>query len=77
MRSTRSGRYRRVLSALANRDTIEPGSPEEELARWITQSGGDPRALCHVLDTHVATPDAALCQVATPTLVVVGDRDMP
>ncbi|MFY9808427.1 MAG: alpha/beta fold hydrolase [Pseudonocardiaceae bacterium] len=73
--TSRSGRYRRVLTALANRDTIEPGSPDEELAQWITQSGGDPRALCHVLDTHVATPHAALCQVETPTLVVIGDQD--
>jgi pimeloyl-ACP methyl ester carboxylesterase len=45
------------------------------LAQWITQSGSDPRALCHVLDTHVATPHAALRQVATPTLVVIGDQD--
>jgi len=59
--TSHSGRYRRVLTALANRDTIEHGSPDEELAQWITQLGGDPRALCHVLDTHVATSDAALC----------------
>lgn len=73
--TSRSGRYRRVLTALAHRDTIEPGSPEEETAHWITQLGGDPVALCHVLDTLIATPDAALGQVTTPTLVVVGDQD--
>lgn len=32
-------------------------------------------ALGHVMATLVATPDAALGQVATPTLVVVGDQD--
>jgi pimeloyl-ACP methyl ester carboxylesterase len=63
--TSRNGRYRRVLTALVNRDTIEPGSPDEETAHWITQSGGDPQALLHILDTLVATPDAALCQVAT------------
>jgi pimeloyl-ACP methyl ester carboxylesterase len=73
--TSRTGRYRRVLTALAHRDTLEPGSPEEETARWITQLGGDPVALCRVLDTLVATPDTALGQVATPTLVVVGDQD--
>lgn len=73
--TSRAGRHRRVLSALTHRGVIEPGSPDEELARWITQSGGDPQALCHVLDTLVATPPAALREVRTPTLVVIGDQD--
>jgi pimeloyl-ACP methyl ester carboxylesterase len=73
--SARGGRYRHVLSALASGDTIEPGSPDAQQAHWITQGGGDPQALLHVLDTLVATPDAALRQITTPTLVVVGDRD--
>jgi pimeloyl-ACP methyl ester carboxylesterase len=73
--TSRGGRYRRVLTALSHGEALEAGSPDEELARWITRSGGDPRALRHVLDTHVATTDAALRQVATPTLVVVGDQD--
>jgi pimeloyl-ACP methyl ester carboxylesterase len=62
--TSRNGQYRRVLTALVNRDTIEPGSPDEETAHWITQSGGA-QALLHILDTLVATPDAALCHVAT------------
>ena len=73
--TSRSGRYRRVLTALSRGEALEAGSPDEELARWITRSGGDPGALRHVLDTHVATTEAALRQVATPTLVVVGDQD--
>ncbi len=73
--TSRSSRYRRVLSVLAHREAIEPGSLEEETAHWITQLGGDPVALCHVLDTLVATPGTALGQVTTPTLVVVGDQD--
>lgn len=73
--TSRGGQYRRVLTALVNGDTIEPGSPDEEMAYWISQLGGDPQALLHVLDTHVATPDAALRQIATAMLVVTGDQD--
>ncbi|HKS50064.1 MAG TPA: alpha/beta fold hydrolase [Amycolatopsis sp.] len=73
--TNRTGRHRRVLTVLAGGDTIEPGSPDEEMAYWINQPGTDPQALLHVLDTHVATSDAALRQVATPTLVVIGDQD--
>lgn len=73
--TSRSDRYRRVLTALASGDAIEPGSPDAQQAHWITQSRGDPRALLHVLDTLVATPEAALGQVPTPTLVLVGDQD--
>ncbi|MBA8927954.1 pimeloyl-ACP methyl ester carboxylesterase [Kutzneria viridogrisea] len=73
--SERTGQQHRVLTALVNGDPIQPGSPEEEQAYWISLSGNDPRALSQVLDTHVATPRAALCRVPTPTLVVVGDQD--
>jgi pimeloyl-ACP methyl ester carboxylesterase len=73
--TARGGRNRRVLSALANGNRIEPGSPDAEAAHWITRLGGDPRALLRVLDSLVATPLEALHQVETPTLVLVGDQD--
>jgi pimeloyl-ACP methyl ester carboxylesterase len=73
--SNRSDVYRRVLTALANHETFEPGSPDEEMAYWIRQLGGDPRALCHVLDTLVGITDTELNHVLTPTLVVIGDQD--
>lgn len=73
--TSRTGRYRRVLAALVNGDPVEHGSPDAQMARWITQSGEDPQALLHVLDTYVATPGAVLGQIATPALVVVGDQD--
>ncbi|GAA4616866.1 alpha/beta fold hydrolase [Actinoallomurus liliacearum] len=73
--TSRGGTHRRVLTALANGDDIEPGSPDAEAAYWVTRLGGDPRALLRVLDSLVATPDEALRQVETPTLVAVGDRD--
>jgi pimeloyl-ACP methyl ester carboxylesterase len=33
------------------------------------------RALLHVLDSLIATPDEALRQIQTPTLIVAGDHD--
>ena len=71
----RTDGYRRLLAAMANGDTFEPGSREEGFAGWITQTGADPRAIGLLLDSFVATPQDALRQVPTPTLVVVGDGD--
>jgi pimeloyl-ACP methyl ester carboxylesterase len=73
--TSRGGAYRGILAALARGDVIEPGSPEAEQAYWITQGGGDPQSLLHVLDSLVATPESVLHQIMTPTLVVVGDQD--
>jgi pimeloyl-ACP methyl ester carboxylesterase len=70
-----SGTNRRVLTALVNGDRAEPGSPDAEAAYWITQLGGDPQALLHVLNSLVATSNGVLHQVETPTLVVIGDHD--
>ena len=36
------GTNRRVLTALASGNRIEPGSPDAQSAYWITQLGGDP-----------------------------------
>lgn len=69
--------YRRVLTLLVDQVALEPGSPEAEQAYWITRSGGDPIALLHVLDSLVATPDTELRRIATPTLVLAGDQDLP
>jgi pimeloyl-ACP methyl ester carboxylesterase len=73
--TSRTGGHRRGLTALVNADRLEPGSPEAMLADWLAQSGADPRALLHVLDTFVETPDTALAEITTPVLVVAGDQD--
>ncbi|MGH3499996.1 MAG: alpha/beta fold hydrolase, partial [Nocardioidaceae bacterium] len=70
-----SDRNHRVLTALANGESLDPGSADADLAYWVGQLGGDPQALRHVLDTHVATPDATLRQILTPALVAVGNQD--
>jgi pimeloyl-ACP methyl ester carboxylesterase len=69
------GRYRRVLTALVNGDTIEPSTPDAETASWITRLGGDPQALLAVLNSLVPTPPDELRRISLPTLVVVGEDD--
>jgi len=73
--TSRTGGYRRMLTAIVSGDRLEPGSPEAMWADWLHQSGADPRALLHVLDTFFETPDTALAEITTPTLVVAGDQD--
>lgn len=73
--SNRTNGHRRVLAAVANGDSLAPGSPDESFAGWIRQSGADPVAVGSVLSTFVATPREALGRVTVPTLVVVGDGD--
>jgi pimeloyl-ACP methyl ester carboxylesterase len=73
--TSRGGAYRGILTALVRGDAIEPGSPEAEQAHWITQGGGDPQSLLHVLDSLVTTPESVLHEITTRTLVAVGDED--
>ena len=65
----------RVLTALVNGVAIEPGSRDALIAQWISKLGADPRALLHVLDSLVPTPEDALRQITIPALVAIGDRD--
>lgn len=74
-RAAGSGANLRVLAALAQGDRIAPGSPDAQIAYWFGQSGADPQALLHVLDSLAATPNDALSAIETPTLVAVGDQD--
>jgi len=69
------GENRRVLTALADGVAMEPGSAGARIAHWISESGADPVALLHVLDSMVPTPVDALRQIAIPTLVAIGDQD--
>jgi pimeloyl-ACP methyl ester carboxylesterase len=65
----------RVLTALVDGVAIEPGSPDERMAHWISELGADPLALLHVLNSLVPTPEDALRQIAIPTLVAIGEND--
>ncbi|MFJ2189022.1 alpha/beta fold hydrolase [Kitasatospora sp. NPDC087861] len=58
--------------------TFEPGSAEWKAEQWLISTGGDPRALLHVLDSVVDTSAGTLTGIRVPALVVVGaddDRD--
>lgn len=72
--TSRTGGYRELLEAMID-GTIEPGSPKARFAQWLTETGGDPQALLHVLGTHVETTDEELNAITVPTLVVTGDQD--
>ncbi len=65
----------RTLSAIVGGAALDPGSPEAQVAGWVDKSGADPRVLLHVGDSLVPTPADDLRRIATPTLVVIGDRD--
>ncbi|GAB3805331.1 alpha/beta fold hydrolase [Humibacter antri] len=74
-RTSTGGSTRNALTALANDQPVDAGSPEAAAAQWITHFGAEPRALLNVLDSLVATPLEVLRSLRTPALVVVGDRD--
>ena len=69
------GPNHRMLTALTDGAGIEPDSPDAPFAHWISKLGADPRAVVHVLNSLVPTPEAALCQITIPTLVAIGDQD--
>lgn len=73
--TSRTGGHRRALTAIVSRDRLDPGSPEAMQADWLAQSGADPQALLHVLDTFVETPGTVLAEITTLTLVMAGDQD--
>jgi pimeloyl-ACP methyl ester carboxylesterase len=69
----RTGRYRRVLTAMVDGTPLEPA--DRVMADWLARTGSDPLALLLVLDSLVGTPPEALGRIAAPTLVLVGERD--
>src|ERR1700722_8722645 len=69
------GANERGLTALVDGVALDPGSPAAQIAHWARQAGADPRALLYALGSLVPTPEDDLRRIATPTLVVIGDRD--
>ncbi|MCD2194669.1 alpha/beta hydrolase [Actinomycetospora endophytica] len=69
-----TGMYRKALDGLVAGTEIEPG-PAAGIADWIRSSSNDPRALRHVLDSHVPVVPEELGRIPTPVLVLVGDGD--
>lgn len=71
--TTRRGDFfRRVLT---EGGTFERGTPEWLAEAFLKSSGGDPKALVHILDTFVSSTDAELAAIARPVLVLCGEDD--
>jgi pimeloyl-ACP methyl ester carboxylesterase len=66
---------RRSLTAVLDGTALDPDSRDGRFAHWIATLGADPQALLLLLDSLVPTPESALRQITTPTLVVIGDQD--
>lgn len=68
----RGGFFRRVLS---EGGTFERGTPEWFAEAFLKTSGGDPKALIHILDTFVSSTAAELAALDRPILVLCGEED--
>jgi len=63
------------ISAIRNRDSAKPLTPEGRVARFLKTTGTDPDAAALVLASHVNTPRAVLEGIRQPVLVVAGVKD--
>jgi len=71
--ATRRGDFfRRVLTQLGS---FERGTPEWFAEAFLKTSGGDEKALVHILDTFVSSTDAELAALTPPILVLCGEDD--
>ncbi len=71
--ATRRGDFfRRVLTQIGS---FERGTPEWFAEAFLKTSGGDPKALVHILDTFVSSTDAELATLDRPVLVLCGEED--
>ena len=71
--ATRRGDFfRRVLTQLGS---FERGSPEWFAEAFLKTSGGDEKALVHILDTFVSSTDAELAALDRPILILCGEDD--
>lgn len=63
------------VSAIRNRETAKPLTPEGRVARFLKTTGTDPEAAALVLASHVDTPREVLAGISRPVLVVAGAKD--
>ncbi|OYY90613.1 MAG: alpha/beta hydrolase [Sphingomonas sp. 28-66-16] len=69
----RSDFFRRVLTL---RGGFDKGTPEWFADAFLKSSGGDARALIHILDTFVDMTDAELARIGQPVLILSGKDDL-
>jgi len=63
------------LGAIANRDSVERGTPEYMAVQFMKSTGTDPEAVRHVLQVQSKTDAAAFAGFDLPILVVCGADD--
>ena len=68
----RAEHFREVLRGLGS---FEKGSPQFLVQAFLKTTGGDPEALCHLLDSFTDSLVVELESIRVPTLVVQGDED--
>lgn len=68
----RGARFRTLF---ANLGGFEHGSAMWAAEAFLRSTGGDPLALCHIPETFVDTPLAALASITASTLVIAGRDD--
>ena len=64
--------FRRVLTEIGS---FERGTPEWFAEAFLKTSGGDPKALVHILDTFVSSTDVDLAALDRPILILCGEDD--
>lgn len=64
--------FRRVLTEIGS---FERGTPEWFAEAFLKTSGGDPKALVHILDTFVSSTDVELAALSRPILILCGEDD--
>lgn len=64
--------FRRVLTEFGS---FERGTPEWLAEAFLRTSGGDPKALVHILDTFVSSTDAELATLDQSILILCGEDD--
>lgn len=68
----RAEHFREVLRGLGS---FEKGSPQFLVQAFLKTTGGDPEALCHLLDSFTDSMVIEIESIRVPTLVVQGDED--
>nr|WP_019877761.1 alpha/beta hydrolase [Sporichthya polymorpha] len=63
------------LDVLTATEAYPHGTPEFLTQAFLRTTGGDPKALVHVVDTQVANSPADLAAIDVPTAVILGTED--
>jgi pimeloyl-ACP methyl ester carboxylesterase len=63
------------ISAIENRETLQPDDPGYEVVKFLKLTGTDPESAVRVLRSQVTSTMTDLGKATMPGLVIVGDKD--